>query len=112
MGLKYLFTGATGGLGSRVPAYLVANVSRPEYAAISSQEANRVLFEKDGIAFRVANNGDPTTLDTVLGDVENLFFVSTENFDAAGRICRTIALSTAKRLNMYAFLHLLLRYLL
>ena len=73
-------------LGSRVLAYLVANVPRSEYAATSSKEVNRASFEKDGIAFRVANYDDPTTLDTAFNDVENLFFVSTENFDTAGRI--------------------------
>lgn len=36
MTLKYLITGATVGLDSRVLAYLVANVLRSEYAATSS----------------------------------------------------------------------------
>ncbi|PCG91986.1 Hypothetical protein PENO1_091060 [Penicillium occitanis (nom. inval.)] len=75
MMLKYLITGATGGLGSRVLAYLVANVPRSEYAATPSQEANRASFEKHGIAFRVANYDNPATLDTAFEDVENLFFV-------------------------------------
>ncbi|KAF3392993.1 Quinone oxidoreductase 2 [Talaromyces pinophilus] len=86
MMLKYLITGATGGLGSRVLAYLVANVPRSEYAATPSQEANRASFEKHGIAFRVANYDNPATLDTAFEDVENLFFVSTENFDTAGGV--------------------------
>lgn len=86
MTLKYLITGATGGLGSRVLAYLVANVPRSEYAATSSLETNRALFEKDGIAFRVANYDNPATLDAAFKNVENLFFVSTENFDTADRI--------------------------
>ena len=86
MTLKYLITGATGGLGSRVLAYLVANIPRSEYAATSSQEANRASFEKHGIAFLVANYDNPAMLDTAFEDVENLDFVSTENFDTAGRI--------------------------
>lgn len=86
MALKYLITGATGGLGSRVLAYLVANVPRSEYAATSSQEANRASFEKNGISLRVANYDNPATLDTAFEDVENLFIVSKENFDTAGRI--------------------------
>jgi uncharacterized protein YbjT (DUF2867 family) len=38
MTLKYLITGATRGLGSRVLAHLVANVPSSEYATASSLE--------------------------------------------------------------------------
>lgn len=85
MTLKYLITGATGGLGSQVLAYLAAHIPSSEYAAASSSEASRSRFEKDGIAFRVANFDDPATLDTAFKDVENLFFVSTNTFDNARR---------------------------
>jgi uncharacterized protein YbjT (DUF2867 family) len=116
MMLKYLITGATGGLGSRVLAYLVANVPRSEYAATPSQEANRASFEKYGIAFRVANYDNPATLDTAFEDVENLFFVSTENFDTAGGVYDStvtlLRLLSGWVLNMYAVLHFSFRYLL
>lgn len=86
MTLKYLITGATGCLGSRVLACLVANISSSEYAASSSRETNRQHFEKDGIAFRVAHFDEPETLDVAFKDVENLFFVSTDVFDTSRRI--------------------------
>ncbi|OKL62529.1 hypothetical protein UA08_02411 [Talaromyces atroroseus] len=85
MTLKYLITGATGGLGSQVLAYLVANVPSSEYAAAASSEASRERFESQGIAFRVANFDEPATLDSAFADVENLFFISTNTFDNAKR---------------------------
>jgi nucleoside-diphosphate-sugar epimerase len=85
MTLKYLITGATGGLGSDVLAHLVANLPSSEYAAASSSEANRGRFEKEGIAFRVTNFDDPLSLDIAFEDVENLFFVSTNVFDTERR---------------------------
>ncbi|KAJ5951904.1 uncharacterized protein N7479_010317 [Penicillium vulpinum] len=85
MTLKYLITGATGGLGAGVLSYLVANVPASEYAAASSKEENRKRFEDQGIAFRVASYDDPQTLETAFEDVENLFFVSTATFDVEKR---------------------------
>ncbi|KAJ5160264.1 uncharacterized protein N7482_007268 [Penicillium canariense] len=85
MTLKYLITGATGGLGSQVLSYLVANVPISEYAAASSSEANRKGFENQGIAFRVVNYDDPPSLETAFQDVENLLFVSTNTFDVEKR---------------------------
>lgn len=85
MTLKFLITGATGGLGSDVLAYLVANIPSSTYAAASSNEANREKFEKQGIAFRVTNFDDPFSLDVAFEDVENLFFVSTNVFDTERR---------------------------
>ncbi|GLI74366.1 hypothetical protein PoHVEF18_002603 [Penicillium ochrochloron] len=85
MTLKYLITGATGGLGSQVLSYLIANVPASEYAAASSSEANRKRFEDQGIAFRVVNYEDPKGLETAFEDVENLLFVSTNTFDVAKR---------------------------
>ncbi|CAI7611099.1 unnamed protein product [Penicillium glandicola] len=85
MTLKYLITGATGGLGAGVLSYLAANVPASEYAAASSKEENRKQFEDRGIAFRVASYDDPQTLETAFEDVENLFFVSTSTFDVEKR---------------------------
>jgi uncharacterized protein YbjT (DUF2867 family) len=85
MTLKYLVTGATGGLGSRVLSHLIANVPRSEVAAASSKEANRKQFEDRGIAFRVVNYEDPQTLESAFEDVENLLFVSTNTFDVEKR---------------------------
>ncbi|KAJ5826072.1 hypothetical protein N7474_003210 [Penicillium riverlandense] len=85
MTLKYLITGATGGLGAGVLSYLVANVPSSEYAAASSRETNRKQFEDRGIAFRVVNYDDPQSMETSFRDVENLFFVSTNTFDVEKR---------------------------
>jgi nucleoside-diphosphate-sugar epimerase len=86
MALKYLITGATGGLGAAVLAHLVAsNTPASDYAAASSNEKNRKQFEDQGIAFRVANFDDPATLESAFQDVENLFFVSTNVFDTHRR---------------------------
>jgi uncharacterized protein YbjT (DUF2867 family) len=85
MTLKYLITGATGGLGSQVLSYLIANVPASQYAAASSSEANRKRFEDQGIAFRVVNYDDPQILEAAFQDVENLLFVSTNTFDVAKR---------------------------
>lgn len=85
MTLKYLITGATGGLGSQVLSYLAANVPASEYAAASSNEANRKQFEDRGIAFRVVNYDDVQTMVSAFHDVENLLFVSTNTFDVERR---------------------------
>lgn len=81
MSLKYLITGATGGLGSQVLAYLSKHLPSTQYAAASSNEASRSQFEDAGISFRVANFDDPATLDAAFSDVENVYFVSTNTFD-------------------------------
>lgn len=81
MPLKYLITGATGGLGEKVLAYFVANRPASEFAAASSRESNRKQFEDRGIAFRHANYDDPVCLESAFQDVENLLFVSTNVFD-------------------------------
>ncbi|KAJ5807365.1 hypothetical protein N7447_010821 [Penicillium robsamsonii] len=85
MTLKYLITGATGGLGAGVLSYLVANLPSSAYAAASSKEENRKQFEDRGIAFRLASYDDPQTLETAFEDVENIFFVSTSTFDIEKR---------------------------
>ncbi|KAJ5312791.1 hypothetical protein N7508_003621 [Penicillium antarcticum] len=85
MTLKYLVTGATGGLGSQVLSHLLANVPGSEVAAASSKEANRKQFEGRGIAFRVVNYEDPQSLQSAFEDVDNLLFVSTDTFDVEKR---------------------------
>jgi uncharacterized protein YbjT (DUF2867 family) len=81
MTLKYLITGATGGLGEQVLNYFVAHVSPSEFAAASSSASNRARFEDRGIAFRHVNYDDEESLNSGLHDVENLLFVSTNVFD-------------------------------
>ncbi|KAL4923865.1 putative NmrA-like family protein [Aspergillus undulatus] len=81
MTLKYLITGATGGLGEQVLNYFRANVPASEYAAASSNPSNKARFEDRGIAFRHVNYDDEESLASGLRDVENLLFVSTNVFD-------------------------------
>ena len=83
MALKYLITGATGGLGKQVLRHFVENVPLSEFAAASSKASNRFMFEDRGIAFRHVDYNDPESLDTGLRDVENLLFVSSSGL---GRI--------------------------
>ncbi|KAL2859996.1 uncharacterized protein BJX67DRAFT_368318 [Aspergillus lucknowensis] len=85
MTLKYLITGATGGLGEQVLNYLVAHVPASEFAAASSNASNRARFEDRGIAFRHVNYDDQESPDLGLNDVENLLFVSTNVFDIERR---------------------------
>ncbi|KAL2870401.1 putative NmrA-like family protein [Aspergillus lucknowensis] len=85
MTLKYLITGATGGLGEQVLNYFVAHVPASEFAAASSNASNRARFEDRGIAFRHVNYDDQESLDLGLHDVENLLFVSTNVFDIQRR---------------------------
>ncbi|KAK9856715.1 hypothetical protein MYU51_000581 [Penicillium brevicompactum] len=85
MTLKYLVTGATGGLGAGVLSYLAATLQSGEYAAASSREENRKQFEDRGIAFRVVNYEDPLSMESSFQDVENLLFVSTNTFDVEKR---------------------------
>ena len=85
MTLKYLITGATGGLGAQVLSYLVANVPASEYAAASSNEANRKRFEDRGIAFRLVDYDNPQSMETAFQGVDNLLFVSTNTFDVEKR---------------------------
>lgn len=85
MTLKYLITGATGGLGAGVLSYFVENCPANEYAAASSKEENRKQFEDRGISFRVVNYDDPQSMETAFEDVENLLFVSTNTFDVEKR---------------------------
>lgn len=81
MTLKYLITGATGGLGKQVLDYFVDHVPASEFAAASSRASNRARFEGRGIAFRHVDYDDEESLDSGLRDVENLLFVSSNTFD-------------------------------
>ncbi|KAL4893418.1 hypothetical protein BDV59DRAFT_178214 [Aspergillus ambiguus] len=76
MTVKYLVTGATGGLGREVLKYFTANVPRSEFAAASSNAANRSTFEDRGITFRHVDYNNSQSLETGLCDVQNLLFIS------------------------------------
>ncbi|PWY89062.1 NAD(P)-binding protein [Aspergillus heteromorphus CBS 117.55] len=85
MTLKFLLTGATGGLGAQVLEYFTAHVPSSDYAAASSRAENARAFTDRGINFRQVNYDDVRTLDESFAGVENLFFVSTSTFDNVRR---------------------------
>lgn len=90
MTLKYLITGATGGLGKEVLNYFIANIPRSEFAAASSNAANRSAFEDRGITFRHVNYDDPQSLETGLRAVENLLFVSSSGMRRGEQHARVV----------------------
>lgn len=79
MTIKYLVTGATGGLGKAVLQYFVENLPATDFAAASSRASNKAAFEERGIAFRHVDYDDATSLETGLKDVENLLFISSNS---------------------------------
>ncbi|OOF91599.1 hypothetical protein ASPCADRAFT_510003 [Aspergillus carbonarius ITEM 5010] len=85
MPLKYLLTGSTGGLGSRILTHFTTLLPKDQFAASSSNPANSEKFTSEGIQFRTVNYDDPATLETAFTDVENLLFVSTNTFDVERR---------------------------
>lgn len=87
MPLKYLITGATGGLGALVLQHLQANASVPPttYAAASSNPDRSSSFTSRGIQFRHADFSSPSSLHSAFADVKNLLFVSTNTLDHALR---------------------------
>ena len=90
MTLKYLITGATGGLGQQVLNYFVENVASCEFAAASSNANNKKLFEDRRIAFRHVNYDDLESLETGFRDVENLLFISTSSATRSEQHARVI----------------------
>ena len=64
MTLKYLITGATGGLGKHVLNYFIANHPLSEFSAALSNASNKAIFEDRGIAFRHINYDNPQSLET------------------------------------------------
>lgn len=75
--MRYLITGATGGLGGQILDYFIANIPLSDFAATSSNSDNRSQFESRGLNFRHLDYDNPATIKDALNDVENLLFVST-----------------------------------
>ena len=75
--MRYLITGATGGLGGHILEYFIAQIPFSDFAASSSSPENRSRFESRGVNFRHLDYENPTTLNRALHDVENLLFIST-----------------------------------
>lgn len=81
MTLKYLITGATGGIGGGVLSYFLEHLQKSDFAVASSRNSSKEQFEKQGIAFRFADYGDLKSLEEAFTGVENLLFVSSNTFD-------------------------------
>ncbi|KIM92934.1 hypothetical protein OIDMADRAFT_46464 [Oidiodendron maius Zn] len=80
--LKYLITGATGGLGGGVIGHFRRQgVSISDFAAASSKSSNAKKFEDQGINFRHVDYADPASLEAAFENVQNLFFVSSTALD-------------------------------
>ncbi|KAF2088044.1 NAD(P)-binding protein [Saccharata proteae CBS 121410] len=81
MAVKYLITGATGGLGQSILDTLLASIPASQIAASSTRPSAAAAFEKRGVQFRLIDFESPDTLNKAFADVENLFFVSTSEID-------------------------------
>lgn len=81
--LKYLITGATGGLGAGVLEHLSKHLPNSDFAASSSRPEAAQKFEESGIQFRRADYNDTQSLEKAFEGVEKLLFVSssTRTFD-------------------------------
>jgi NAD(P)H dehydrogenase (quinone) len=80
--IKYLITGATGGLGASIIGTLLTIVPASDIAISSSSPSNAesLLAKFPGTQFRVADYDKPETLDAAFAGVEKLFFVSGNDF--------------------------------
>ena len=81
MALKYLITGATGGLGGGVLHHLLKHVPRSDMAASSSRLEAAKQFEDTGVPFRHADYQDSQSLRKAFEGVEKLLFVSGATYD-------------------------------
>lgn len=85
MTLKYLITGATGGLGGGVLQQISKHAPKSDYAASSSRPEAAEQFETSGIQFRHADYQDRASLEKVFVGVEKLLFVSANTYDNEAR---------------------------
>ena len=85
MTLKFLITGATGGLGGGVLQQISKHVPKSDYAASSSRPEVAEQFESSGIQFRHADYEDRVSLEKAFAGVEKLLFVSANTYDTEAR---------------------------
>ena len=85
MTLKYLITGATGGLGGSVLQQISKHAPKSDYAASSSRPEAANQFENTGIQFRHADYQDRASLEKAFVGVKKLLFVSANTYDNEAR---------------------------
>lgn len=85
MTLKYLITGATGGLGGGVLQQISKHAPKSDYAASSSRLEAANQFESSGIQFRHADYKDRASLEKAFVGVKKLLFVSANTYDTEAR---------------------------
>ena len=92
MTLKYLITGATGGLGGGVLQHISKHAPKSDYAASSSRREAGEQFESSGIQFHHADYQDRASLEKAFVGVEKLLFVSanTHNNEARNQQHRNV----------------------
>jgi len=81
MTLKFLVTGATGGIGGGVIEHFQKHMPKSDFAASSSNADTRAEFEGKSLNFRHADYNDRESLEKAFAGVENLLFVSSNTFD-------------------------------
>ena len=85
MTLKYLITGATGGLGGGILQQISKHAPKSDYAASSSRLEAANQFESSGIQFRHADYKDRASLEKAFVGVKKLLFVSANTYDTEAR---------------------------
>lgn len=85
MTLKYLITGATGGLGGGVLQQISKHVPKLDYAASSSRPEAATQFGSSGIQFRHVDYRNQASLEKAFAGVEKLLFVSANTYDNEAR---------------------------
>ena len=124
MTLKYLITGATGGLGGGVLQQISKHVPKSNIAASSSRPDVAERFKNSGMQFRHADYQDRASLENAFAGVEKLLFVSANAYDnearnqqhrnvieaaksaGVGHVCEIISGSLGARLKAAGILHI------
>lgn len=80
---RYLLTGVTGGLGSKILEDMLQkhHIPASSITATSRSETNRERFESQGLHFRVLDYDRPEIIRQALIGVQDFLFVSAAEFD-------------------------------
>lgn len=80
---RYLLTGVTGGLGSKILADMLQkhHIPASSITATARNESKRAEFESQGLNFKVLDYDRPETIRQALVGVEDFLFVSASEFN-------------------------------